>query len=318
MFPRISPLILLAALFTASRAALADDTATALADRLSQSDTSNVVLASVLGDQQDPFASSPAIETPSQWTNEPANNGGANLSIDFAYANKYFYRGVNHDAVASHGNSLNLLFDGRLEFNLGQYPHPFVELFTNIYDADPLSRFQEIRPIAGADWDVKPFDFQLSEVSYIYPERENYNYPEIDIKITLDDYLLLNTDKPVLSPYILGAFEYQKNEGWYVEFGFRHDFVFEDLGLTVSPQLAVAWISGLRQQFVFINNVRNTGWQHLEVGGTLSYSLNHLLDVSKKFGEFDVKAFGYYDEHLNSRITASNGFWGGIGLGFKY
>jgi hypothetical protein len=117
---------------------------------------------------------------------------------------------------------------------------------------------------------------------------------------------------------VLGAFEYQKNEGWYVEFGVKHDFSFEDLGLTVTPEFNIAWISGLRQQFVFINDLRNTGWQHLEIGVTFSYSLNFLLNVSKKFGEFDVKGYGFYDDHLNSKITASNAFWGGLGLGFKY
>jgi len=51
---------------------------------------------------------------------------------------------------------------------------------------------------------------------------------------------------------------------------------------------------------------------------TISYSLNHLLAVSKKYGEFDVKGYGFYDDRLNSRIIASNAFWGGLGLGFKY
>jgi len=157
----------------------------------------------------DPFASKPA-EIPTEWGNQQGNNGGAHFSLDFAYANKYIYRGIDHDSVATHGNSLNLLFDGRLEFDFGKYPHPFVELFTNVFDADPLSRFQEIRPIVGADWDLKPFDVQLSSVNYIYPERETFNVPEVDIKLTLDDYLLLNTDRPFLSPYVLGAFEYQK------------------------------------------------------------------------------------------------------------
>jgi len=46
----------------------------------------------------------------------------------------------------------------------------------------------------------------------------------------------------------------------------KHDFAFEDLGLTITPEINVGWISGLRQQFVFINNVRNTGWQHFELG----------------------------------------------------
>lgn len=317
MRPRIFSIFILTATLLAPRPARAADENPNGDGLLAAAARTDVILASVLGDEADPFASKPPA-IPTEWGNQNFNNGNAHFSLDFAYANRYIYRGVDHDAVATHGNSLNLLFDGKLEFDFGKYPHPFVELFTNVYDADPLSRFQEIRPIVGADWDVKPFDLQLSYIEYIYPERETFNYPEIDFKVTLDDYLLLNADKPILSPYILGAFEYQKNQGWYVEFGFKHDFAFEDIGLTITPELNAAWISGLRQQFVFINNLRNTGWQHLELGVNCSYSLNSLLSVSKRYGEFDVEGYGFYDDRLNSRITASNAFWGGLGLGFKY
>lgn len=318
MLSRVSWTIIAIALAAAPVVRADDDGSIAPPDTiLFAAEQSDVILASVLGDEQDPFAAKPA-EIPSQWGNQEGNNGGAHFSLDFAYANEYVYRGVNHDAVATHGNSLNLLFDGKLEFDLGQYPHPYVELFTNVYDADPLSRFQEIRPIVGADWDVRPFDVDLSEISYIYPNRETFNYPEIDLKVSLDDNLLWNTEKPVISPYVLGAFEYQKFEGWYLEFGIKHDFEFEDFGLTVTPEVNVGWISGLKQQFVFINDVRCTGWQHFELGLTITYSLNFLLNVSKKYGEFDVKGYGFYDDRLSPQITSSNAFWGGLGLGFKY
>jgi hypothetical protein len=279
---------------------------------------SDVILASVVGNEaEDPFASQQPDVLP-EWGDQEINNGKVHFSFDFAYSNRYLYRGVDHDAVASHSNSLNLLFDGKLEFDLDKYPHPYVEVFTNIYDSDPVSRFQEVRPILGVNWDVKPFDLDLSEISYIYPERESFNYPEIDFKITLDDNLILNTERPVLSPYVLGAFEYQKHEGWYVETGVKHDFVFEDWGIVVTPQACIAWISGLQQQFVFINTIKSTGWQHLEIGLNISYSLNKLLNVSTKYGEFDVKGYGFYDDKLSDQVTASNAFWGGIGLGFRY
>ncbi|MGD0464231.1 MAG: hypothetical protein ABSB74_17245 [Tepidisphaeraceae bacterium] len=282
-----------------------------------QTAATNLTLNESLTAQEDPYSSGPPSPAP-QWGDQHLNNGGAHFSLDFAYANRYVYRGVDHDIVASHGNSLNLLFDGRLEFDLGRYPHPFVELFTNIYDADPLSRFQEIRPIAGADWNLRPFDLELEHVSYIYPEREEFNLPEVDTKITFDDSLLFNTEKPIFSPYVLGAYVYQKNQGWYVETGLKHDFAFQDIGLVISPQVDVGWISGLIQQFVILNPLHNTGWQHVEVGVTVSYSLNVLLNLSRKFGEFDVKGYGYYDDRLSSNITATNAVWGGMGLGFKY
>jgi hypothetical protein len=297
--------------------ARADDLTPASGGILPQTSVTGLSFEESLNAQEDPFSSgSPAPAA--DWGDQHLNNGGTHFSLDFAYANKYIYRGVDHDVVASHGNSLNLLFDGRLEFDLGRYPHPFVELFTNIYDADPLSRFQEIRPIAGADWNLRPFDLELSHVSYIYPEREDFNIPEVDTKITFDDSLLFDTEKPIFSPYVLGAYDYQKNQGWYVEFGLKHDFIFEDIGLVISPEVNVGWISGLKQQFVILNPLHNTGWQHYELGVTISYSLNVLLNLSKKFGEFDVKGYGFYDNRISGDITATNAVWGGVGLGFKY
>lgn len=269
----------------------------------------------VLADQ---FGTDYPISTPQPGTQDQINNGGAHFGLDFAYMNRYVYRGVDHDLVATHGNSLNLVFEGKLSFDLGRYPHPFVGLFTNIYDSDPVSRYQEIRPYAGADWDLRPFDFEVQEVSYIYPQREQDNIPEVDTKITLDDSLIFNTDDPIISPYVLGAFVYQKEEGWYVETGVKHDFSFEDLGLVITAHSNVAWISGLHQQFVFINTIKSTGWQHFEFGLSATYSLNHLLNVSTRFGEFDVIGFGTYDEKLSANITADNVLWSGIGMAFKY
>ncbi len=284
---------------------------------VAQAISTDLIPQATLNNQEDPFSSGePSL--PPEWGDQHVNNGGTHFSLDFAYANKYVYRGLNHDVVATNGSSLNLLIDGRLEFDLGRYPHPFVELFTNIDDADPISRFQEIRPIVGADWDLRPFDLELENIDYIYPQREDFDVPEIDTKITFDDSLLFDTAKPIFSPYVLGAYVYQKNQGWYLEFGLKHDFAFEDLGLVITPEVNTGWISGLNQQFVIVNPVHNTGWQHFEAGVIVSYSLNVLLDVSKRYGEFDVKGYGFYDDRLSSKITASNAIWGGIGLGFKY
>ena len=317
--PQFSWIVLLAGVLGIVSGALANDATTQPTDVLTEARKTDVILASMPGGEaQDPYAVDQSAPPTNAWGDQHLNNGNVHFSLDFAYANQYYYRGVDQDKVAPHGNSLNLLFNGKLEFDLGQYPHPFVELFTNVYNADPISRFQEIRPILGLDWDLKPFDVELSSVNYIYPERETFNYPEIDLKVTLDDNLLLHTEKPVVSPYVLGAFQYQKMEGWYLEFGLKHDFDLEDFGLTLTPEMNVGWISGRKQQFVFINSVKSTGWQHIEVGLTMTYSLNFLLNVSKRYGEFDVIGFGFYDDALSERVTANTGFWGGIGLGFRY
>jgi len=249
---------------------------------------------------------------------ERINNGGVYLDLDLIYSDKYVYRGVNHDDVVDHGNSLNLLIDGKMTFDFGKYPHPFVGVFTNIFDADPLSRFQEIRPYVGLDWNLRPFLLEAGNITYIYPQREDFDANEAYGKITIDDSLLFRTEQPILSPYVLGAYEYQRNQGWYLEAGVRHDFPIRDLDLVLTVQADVGYILRLRQQFVFINDVQDTGWQHAEVGLSASYSLNTLLNLSRRYGEFTLKGYMFYSDRLNRNITANDVFWGGGGIGFKY
>lgn len=249
---------------------------------------------------------------------ERINNGGVHLDLDLFYSDKYVYRGVNHDDVVAHGNSLNLLIDGKMTFDFGKYPHPFVGVFTNIFDADPLSRFQEIRPYVGLDWNLRPFLLEVGNITYIYPQREDFDQNEAYGKITIDDSLLFGTDQPILSPYVLGAYEYQKNQGWYLEAGIKHDFPIRDLDLVLTVQADVGYIFRLREQFVFVNDVQDTGWQHAEVGMSASYSLNTLLNFSRRYGEFSLKGYMFYSDRLSRNITANDIFWGGGGIGFKY
>ncbi len=249
---------------------------------------------------------------------EGVNNGGTHFDLKFAYLNAYVYRGVNHDSVATHGSSLNLTLEGRLEFDTGKYPHPFVGVFSNIYDSDPVSRFQEFRPYVGATWDLHPFLIEECNVEYIYPDREQDNLPEAYLKLTFDDSFLFRTPEPIVSPYNMGAYDYYRNDGWYTEAGVHHDFFFEDWGLTLTPQADVAWISGLPQQFVIINRAHDSGWQHGEVGVVASYSLNNLLNLSMRYGEFDINSYVFYDQRISAGVTANTLLWGGAGLGFRY
>lgn len=249
---------------------------------------------------------------------ERINNGGVHFDLDLIYSNKYVYRGVNHDQVVTHGNSLNLLIDGKMTFDFGKQPHPFVGVFTNIYDADPVSRFQEIRPYLGVDWNLRPFLLEVEHISYIYPQREDFDANEVLGKITIDDSLLFRTEQPIFSPYFLGAYEYKRNEGWYLETGIKHDFPIRDWDLVLTLQADVAYIFRLPQQFVFINNVQDSGWQHAELGLSAAYSLNTLLNLSRRSGEFSLKGYLFYSDRLSRNITANDVFWGGAGIGFKY
>jgi hypothetical protein len=263
----------------------------------------------------------PAPPTPENGS----NLGGVNFSLSVAYFNHYIYRGVDHSigAVSSgitnlKASTLNLQATTELDFNFGRYPHPFVGLFADVYDADPLSRFQEVRPYFGLEWTVKPFTLRTGDNTYIYPDRENLNTAEIFTQITFDDALLFHREKPLLSPYIYGAYDYDKNHGWYTEAGVMHAFEFEDLGLTITLHGDVAYILGYQQQFVFINSLHDTGWQHYDGGVIVDYSINRFLNLTNRFGQIDVLGYITYTGKMDGDITANNDLWGGVGISFKY
>ena len=153
--------------------------------------------------------------------------------------------------------------------------------------------------------------------SYIFPERENFNTSEIWGRITLDDSFVFKTDQPILSPYMYGAYDYHKNKGWYFEAGVKHDFVFEDWGLTLTVLGDAAYINGLQTLFIF-NNPHDVGFQHYDIGMTANYSLNRLLRISNRYGEWSLRAYLFYTGRLAHRLTADQLTWGGFGIAFRY
>jgi len=271
------------------------------------------LLAMANGDDESIY---PQLNAPQE---TPALNAGSvNFYIEADYLTQFVYRGVDHSRVGGRGTSANLAIQAQMTFDLGKLPHPFVGVFTNIFDSDPVSRFQEIRPYIGALLPLRPFTFEGGLNSYIYPERENFDTAEVYGKISFDDSLLLNTERPVLTPYIYAAYDYQRNSGWYMEAGISHDFIFEDWGLVFTPKADVAYILGYQQQFIFVNKRHDSGWQHYDVGLTASYSLNTLFNFPKQYGEFDMKGYLVYTGAIQKNITADNVLWGGVGIEFKY
>jgi len=246
------------------------------------------------------------------------NSGGVKFNIDATYLNKYVYRGVDHDRVAPNGNALNLLINAEVEFDLGKFPHPLFGVTTNIYDSDPVSRFQEILPYAGARWTIAPFTIETALNEYIYPNRESLNTDEVYLKITLDDSFLFHSKRPVLQPYVLSAFDYERSNGWYLETGISHDFIFEEFGLTITPKADVAYISHYEQNFIYKNDIGDYGFQHADMGLDIKYSLNTLFNVSRRLGEFDLHGCFFYTEKLQATVTGDYVLWGGFGLGFSY
>jgi len=245
------------------------------------------------------------------------NQGAVTLNFDVRYMTDYIYRGVDHSEVGGHEDAPNAQFDGRIDFDLGRLPHPFVGVFVNVYNSDPTSRFQEIRPTFGFDWTLRPVTLSVGHVNYIYPERDEFNTAEGFVRLSLDDSYFFRTEKPFFSPYILAAYDYDRNNGWYGEAGVTHEQVFEETGLTLTFSGAVGYINGIQNNFIFTNQ-QTTGFSHAEVGVVGSYLLNNLLNIPSRYGEFSIQGFLFYTEGLDSDINDTSQLWGGAGIGFKY
>jgi hypothetical protein len=245
------------------------------------------------------------------------NEGGVNFKLDTWYTTDYVYRGIDRSEVGGHEDAPNAQFDAQLNFDLGKLPHPFLGVFVNVYNSDPISRFQEIRPYLGVDWTVRPFNIVLGHNTYLYPERDELNTAEVFGKLTFDDSVFFGTEKPVFSPYILAAYDYDLYNGGYFEIGVSHDFVMEDYGLTITPIGRMSYVT-TNQLYAMTPGGNDSGFQHFDVGGTISYSLNKSLSIPYRYGEWSLQGEVFYTDNILNDLRADTQVWGGIGIGFKY
>jgi hypothetical protein len=265
---------------------------------------------------------------------EGVNAGGVNLDLRVSYLTDYVFRGVdqgerlasltdtgapNIGADLGSEDTPNLQFDSFLTLNLGRLPHPVAGVFVNIFNDDPISRFQEIRPYFGFDWDLKPLRIQAGQISYIYPEREGLNTQEVWASVTFDDSRLWRTEKPVLSPYGYVAYDYDLYDGLYAEMGVRHEFELEDTGILVTAVADVAYVLNHALFTDFTSSQpEDTGFQHYDVGLIGSYSLNKLVGIPRRYGQWTFNGYLYYTDGINSGLRADTQVWGGAGIGFRY
>ena len=245
------------------------------------------------------------------------NNGGVNIAIDVSYLTDYVYRGIDHSETGGHEDAPNAQFDATVEFNLGRLPHPFIGVFVNVYNSDPVSRFQEIRPYLGIDWTIRPINIVLGHTTYLYPERDELNTAEVFGKLTFDDSIIFGTERPVFAPYLLATYDYDLYNGTYFEFGVKHDFVFEDYGLTITPIARMSYVT-TNQLYATTPGGNDSGFQHYDVGFTTSYSLNKLLNVPNRYGEWSLEGQFFYTDNIHNDLKADTQTWGGIGIGFRY
>ena len=247
---------------------------------------------------------------------EPLNAGSVHFDLNVSYLTRYVFRGVDQTTLPNRSEN-SLQFNGTAEFDLGKLPHPFVGLFVNVFNQDPIARFEEVRPIVGLAWTIKPLTIDFAYQSFIFPNRKNLDTQEVWTSITLDDSRFWNTDRPVFTPYIFGAYDFERYFGFYIEGGVKHDFVIEDTGLTLTPSASIAYVATDRY-FLLAPRQTDTGFQHYEVGLTLSYSLNNVLNIPARFGQWRLKGYLFDDQRINNHLRSDTRLFGGGGLEFSY
>src|SRR5450432_2584123 len=139
---------------------------------------------------------------------EGINQGAVHFDLSVGYASDYVFRGIEIFNPPVPQNRANLQIDSRLSFDLGKLPHPFIDVFVNYSDSDPVQAFEEIRPSFGAEWTIRPLILSAGHNSYLYQDRDKLQTSEVWGKFQLDDSYFLHTDKPLLSPYFYSAYDY--------------------------------------------------------------------------------------------------------------
>ncbi len=244
------------------------------------------------------------------------NEGGVTVDLEVRYMTDYVFRGIEILEVPAPEDSPNLQIAGQLAWDLGKLPHPFIGVFANVADQDPISEFQEIRPFFGVNWSLRPFLFTFGHNTYIYPDREGMDTSEVYARITLDDAWLWSTEKPLLSPYVMGAYDYDEYDGWYFEAGVEHTFDLDDWGVELTVFGAVAYV--YRHDLFLLVEGEEQGFQHWQAGLVGRYSLNKLLNTSERYGRWSVVGYLNYTGSWDDDLRSDDQLWGGVGIAFRY
>ena len=266
---------------------------------------------------------------------ERINAGGVNFDLKVNYFTDYVFRGVDQserlaaiptdddpalpvEEVGSE-DAPNLQFDGMFKFDLGKFPSPFAGLFVNVFQDDPGSEFQEIRPYFGLEWEIRPLTISAGHNTFIYPERDEVETSEVWMSLELDDSRLWRTDDPVLSPYAFVAYDYDLYDGFYSELGVRHVFELEGTGVTLTAVAAVAYVTG--HDFFEDPDAANpsdSGFQHYDIGLIGTYPLNGLLNIPRRYGRWTLNGHLFYTDNIEDELLADTQLWGGVQLRFEY
>lgn len=249
--------------------------------------------------------------------NQLTNQGGVHFSLDIDYLSNYMFRGIDQSTLPKR-NEKALQFNGRLDFDLGKLPHPFIGVFSNIFNNDPVSRFEEVRPYAGLEWTIRPITVGGGFNSYIFPNREGKDTQEVWMEISVDDSRLWHTKRPFLSPYVYGSYDFNRFNGFYLEGGLKHDFVIGETGLVLTAVGDFSYVA--HDGFFRVSGPtgKETGFQHYDVGMIGTYDLNPALRIPRRYGQWEIKGYLMYTGPVEEGLRANSRLWGGVGLSFRY
>lgn len=264
---------------------------------------------------------------------EGLNEGGVHIELAVSYLTDYMFRGIDRSEnleltdplgvippdfqPSGSEDAANLQIYSKLEWDLGRLPHPFVGVFVNVYDADPVSQFQEIRPFFGAEWTIRPFILAGGNNSFIFPDRDPFNTAEAFASLTIDDSYFFRTVRPVLSPYVFAAYDYDLYDGLYLEAGFNHEVEFEDLDIVLIGHAHVAYVES-NKQFIYLDPGEDSGWHHYQIGLTGRYMLNDALRIPARYGDWSFEGYVYYTDGIDNDLRSNTQVWGGGGIRFRY
>lgn len=262
---------------------------------------------------------------------EGTNQGALHLDFSISYFTDYVFRGIEQFEQPGAEDRLNMQIDAKAEFDTGKLPHPYVQLFANIADKDEVSNFQEIRPTVGFDWYLKPIIVSFGHTSYLYPERDERQTAEVFLRVGFDENVKVN-GMHLPSPYALAAYDYDLYDGLYLEAGLKYIVPFEEQGLTLTFQGNVAYVNGYKAYVhdagsAFEPGLYTTaltegdsvsGLQRYEAGLIADYSLNHLFNLSNRYGEWSLRGYLYYVDNIDKQVRADTQLYGGAGIALRY
>ncbi len=248
------------------------------------------------------------------------NDGAVHFGFDIRYATDYVFRGIEPVEPATSEDAVNVGVDAELRFDLGRLPDPFVRIITNTAEGDDISNFQVIRPLVGLRWNFEPFELAVGHQSFTYPDRDALDTSEVYLDFQLNDATFGGDEGAFLGPYVFAAYDYDAFEGLYVEGGLRRDFRVGDSSLHVGYNAHVAYVDGLGDLFsaALADAEDAAGFQHYQVGATLRYDLNELLNLSRRYGQWSVEGYLNYTDGIDDDLRAETQLWGGGGFVFRY